>query len=207
MIAYCIISVVTAYLLGSVATAVFVGKWFYGVDVRTLGSHNAGTTNVIRVLGTKPGIVVFVIDVVKGSAAVMMMNLYRGFWDVGIPDFLPVAVVIATVLGHVYPVFAGFRGGKGVATLLGIGLALFPSASLSAFGVFIVVLCLSHYVSVSSMLAGLSFPFWVFFVFPEQNAYLRVFAVCVAVFMPVVHLKNIKRLIKKEENKFYFKKR
>lgn len=206
MIICCIVSVITAYLLGSIATAVFVGKWFYGVDVRTMGSHNAGTTNVIRVLGTKPGVIVFVIDVLKGAASVLMMNLYCRLFDVVLPDFLPVVVVAATVLGHIYPVFAGFKGGKGVATLLGVGLALFPAATLSAFAVFIVALCLSHYVSVGSMLAGLSFPLWVFFVFPEQNVYLQLLAICVAVFMPVVHIKNIQRLIKKEENKFYFKK-
>lgn len=200
-----ICSVLAAYLIGSFSTAVWVGKQFFGKDVREYGSKNAGTTNVIRVLGWKPGIVVFLIDVLKGGVALLLTSWICGEEILNELQILPVLSAIAVVLGHVFPLYFGFHGGKGVATLLGVGLALYPLATLSALGVFVVVLLLTNYVSAGSMTAGIAFPFFVYFLFPEGNICLRILAIAVAIFMPVVHLKNIKRILKGEENKLFKK--
>lgn len=207
MLTYIIASIVVAYLLGSIPTSVWIGKIFYGVDVRDEGSHNAGTTNTIRVLGYKAGIPVFIIDVLKGWAAIWITRDLSGLFSETTPDWLPVVSAAAAVIGHVYPVFAGFRGGKGVATLLGIGLGLFPYAALTAFGVFFVVLLLFGYVSLGSILAGISFPFIVNFIFPPSSIIYVLLSIAVAIFMPLTHVSNIKRLLNGTENKFLWKKK
>ncbi len=137
-----ILPVLVAYLLGSIPTAVWVGKAFYGVDVRQSGSGNAGATNTIRVLGLKAGIPVLLVDVFKGLAAVFLaapIHSYFGGEDVS--ALLLLAVSIAAVMGHTFPLFAGFKGGKGVATLLGLGFGIYPWAALGAL--IILSLCCS----------------------------------------------------------------
>ncbi len=202
-----IVSLTVAYILGSIPTAVWVGRWFYDTDVREHGSGNAGTTNVIRVLGYKAAIPVFVIDVLKGWLAVFIIPYIFEMLKVdAVPRIMPVIAVVAVVLGHVFPLFAGFRGGKGVATLLGVGLALYPYATLSALAIFVIVLLLKNYVSLASISASISFPLFVFFLFPTANYYLYFPAVAVALFVPITHRKNIKRLIEGNENKFFKKK-
>ena len=198
-----------AYLLGSIPSAVWIGRAFYGVDVREHGSKNAGATNVFRVLGVKAGIPVLLIDAMKGTAACSLAY----FVDSLIPEtheFINTQFIlgVAAVLGHVFPIFAGFKGGKGVATITGIVLAIAPIPTLVAMGVFVVTLLISRYVSLSSILAGLSFPILVIFVFKTPINSMIFFSILVSIVLLLTHRKNIERLIHKQENKAnLFKKR
>ncbi len=202
---YIILEILAAYLLGSIPTAVWVGKMLYGIDIRQHGSGNAGATNVIRVLGYKAGIPVLLVDVFKGWLAVQL-----ALW-LPVPRHTPemmiymcIGMALAAVLGHVFPVYVGFKGGKGVGTIAGAGIALFPVAILLVLVVFIVVLASTHYVSLSSVIASLIFPVVVWFVIGERNPALISLSFLVAVFIPVTHRKNIKRLLRGEERKFDF---
>ncbi|MBL7105293.1 MAG: glycerol-3-phosphate 1-O-acyltransferase PlsY [Bacteroidales bacterium] len=202
-----ILSIILAYLIGSIPTSVWIGRMFYGVDVRTKGSKNAGATNTIRVLGYKAGIPVLIFDVLKGWFAVYIATY---FWDGSLtfPDLLDLKIIlaIAAVLGHVFPVYVGFKGGKGIATLLGIGIALYPVAALIVVGIFILVFVFTGYVSLSSIIASVAFPFVdILLLGHDKYITLIILAIAVGVFVPFIHRKNIKRLINKEESKFSFK--
>ncbi|MCE1201949.1 MAG: glycerol-3-phosphate 1-O-acyltransferase PlsY [Bacteroidia bacterium] len=203
-----ILPIIVGYLLGSIPTAVWVGKWFYGIDVRTRGSGNAGATNTIRVLGVKAGIPVIIVDVLKGYLAVAFspaLAQWGGLTE--LPPSLEILAAAASVIGHTLPVFAGFRGGKGVATLLGAGIGLFPVASWLAVAVFIISLMITRYVSFSSMLAGFSFTLMVLLFFPPPHWAHYILAIAVSVFLPITHRKNIRRLIEGTESKVNFKKK
>jgi glycerol-3-phosphate acyltransferase PlsY len=203
-----IVVILLAYITGSIPTAVWVGKRFYGIDVREHGSGNAGATNTIRVLGPKAGIPVFIIDVLKGFVAVELAYICRGM----IPNdenFATYKVIISmvVVIGHVFPVFAGFKGGKGIATSLGVVLALFPLPAVVCFVVFIIVLLITGYVSLGSVTVAIIFPFISIFIF-NNTEYAYVFYSCIiAVFIVFMHRKNIKRLLNGQESKFSFKKK
>ena len=198
-----ILPVLVAYLLGSIPTAVWVGKTFYNVDVRESGSGNAGATNTIRVLGLKAGIPVLLVDVFKGLGAVLLAApIYQLFGGTEVSAGLLLAVSAAAVLGHTFPVFAGFKGGKGVATLLGLGFGIYPWAALCVLILFILVLLISGYVSLSSITAGIAFPFFVIFLFPADHVFFTILSIAVAVFLPITHRKNIKRLLNGTESKF-----
>ena len=202
-------SLIIAYLLGSIPTAVWIGKCFYDIDVRDHGSGNAGATNVVRVLGVKAGLPVVIIDVLKGYMAVVITRyLCLGDHASVFSVYILVAAASLAVIGHTLPVFARFRGGKGVATLLGVGIGLFPAAAWSALGIFIIVLILTKYVSLSSITAGISFPIMVFTIFPPKPEHwlLYTLSIVVAVFLPYTHRKNIQRLIKGTESKINFSK-
>ena len=203
----CGILCVAAYLIGSIPTSVWIGKGFYGIDVREHGSGNAGTTNTIRVLGTKPGLIVFAIDLLKGFLAVCLVHFSS--YECGTEPFVNLQLLLGVfaVLGHIFPIYAHFKGGKGVATLLGIAVALSPLAALACFVVFVIVLLISKYVSLGSMLGGLTFPIMIIFVFKIHIVSLMLFAVAEAVLLIITHRKNIIRLIHHEENKFSFKKK
>lgn len=200
--------VLIAYLIGSIPTSVWVGKVFYRMDVRDHGSGNAGATNTIRVLGYKAGIPVLLFDVFKGWLAVQLVTWIPFS---GIPvehlTYVKIASAVAAVLGHIFPVYEGFRGGKGVGTLAGVGLALYPVALLIVIGIFALTLTITRYVSVSSILAAVSFPFIVYFIMGERNIALLGLALFVALFVPATHWKNIKRLLKREENQFNFRRK
>jgi len=190
-----------AYLLGSIPTAVWVGKLFYGIDVREFGSGNAGATNTFRVLGKKAGIPVLIIDILKGLAAIYLSKFSD--FEIGSNTYinLQIALGVSSLLGHIFPVFAGFRGGKGVATLLGIVLGILPGAACVAIIVFLIVLLSFRFVSLASMIAGLSFPLILFFMFKEDNVTLLSFSIVVAFLLIITHKKNISRLIQKKESK------
>ena len=194
-----------AYLLGSIPSAVWIGKATKGVDVREHGSKNAGATNTMRVLGVKTGIPVLLIDVFKGFAAVKLA-LLSPLFEAGTNAFVNFQLVlgVAAVLGHVFPVFAGFRGGKGVATIVGILLALHWQATLAAIIVFFITLFISKYVSLSSLMMGLSYPVSVILIFKTENISLKIFAVAVSVLLLITHRKNISRLLKGKEGKATF---
>ncbi|MFO7997733.1 MAG: glycerol-3-phosphate 1-O-acyltransferase PlsY [Bacteroidales bacterium] len=196
-----------AYLLGSIPAAVWAGRWFFGVDVREHGSGNAGATNVYRVLGARTAIAVLLIDAAKGAAAVGIGRFAaQGFsseeWFV---VFLFLLGILA-LLGHVFPLFAGFRGGKGIATLAGIGIVLFPGAIVICLGVFLLVFLFTRYVSLGSILAALAFPVVVTWVGSDPLWPEVVFSILVAIFVPLTHLKNLKRLLRGQENKIAFRK-
>jgi glycerol-3-phosphate acyltransferase PlsY len=200
--------VVLAYLVGSIPSAVWIGKALYGIDVREHGSGNAGATNVIRVLGYKAGIPVMLVDVFKGWLAVQLVHLFP-LPGISLDEmiYFRIACAAAAVLGHIFPVYVGFRGGKGVGTLAGVAIALYPLALLIVLGVFILSLALTRYVSLSSILGSIVFPFVVIFITGERNPGLIILALLVAVFVPLTHRRNIKRLIRGEENKFIFRKK
>jgi glycerol-3-phosphate acyltransferase PlsY len=196
--------IILAYLIGSIPTAVWIGKSFYGIDVREFGSGNAGATNTFRVLGKKAGIPVLIIDILKGALAVSLAFLSSYVFESDEFVNLQLALGISALVGHIFPVFAGFRGGKGVATILGIVMCILPlSCSLSLL-VFLIVLFSSRMVSLSSMLAGVVFPFILHFVFGNTNPILTTFSIVVAVLLIVTHRKNIFRIINKQESKINF---
>ena len=194
-----------AYLLGSIPSAVWIGKAFKGVDIREHGSKNAGATNMMRVLGVKIGIPVLLIDVFKGFAAVKLVLLSPSF-ETGTNAFVNFQLVLgaAAVIGHVFPVFARFRGGKGVATIVGILLALHWQATLVAIIIFFISLFISKYVSLSSLMMGLSFPVSVIFIFKTESISLKIFSAVVCILLFITHRKNIIRLLNGKENKASF---
>lgn len=190
-----------AYLLGSIPTAVWIGKYFYNIDVREYGSGNAGATNVFRVLGKKAGIPVLLIDVLKGFVAVSLAN--SSDYTVGSNQFINLQLVlgIASLVGHIFPIFASFRGGKGIATLLGIILAILPFAAFISIGIFIIVLLVSSYVSLGSMTAAVAFPIIVILGFKTTTPSLIIFSILIAIMVLITHQKNIERLLRREESK------
>lgn len=202
-----LITILTAYILGSIPSSVWIGKIFFDIDVREHGSGNAGTTNTIRTLGYKAGIPVFIIDALKGWFAVFMSKVIFGYFpEIEMPDYVQVVAAAAVVIGHIFPVFANFRGGKGVATLLGVGFGLIPIPALIALGIFMIVLFSFGYVSLASITATVTLPFVTYFFVMPESPLLLILSIAVAVFVPITHKENIKRLIKGTENKFLKKK-
>ena len=197
-----------AYLLGSIPAAVWVGKCFHKIDVREHGSGNAGATNVIRVLGWGTGIPVLMFDLAKGWLSTMMPVFLNAAEPGGMLVNLQVTAGLCSIVGHIFPVFAGFRGGKGVATMFGALLALQPLLTICCFGAFIVVLLITGIVSISSIAAGIAFPLFLFFdirvgniMFDTPSSFLKVFSILVALTLIITHHKNLKRLIKGEEKR------
>ena len=203
-----LIPVILAYLIGSIPTSVWVGRIFYKVDVREQGSKNAGATNTIRVLGLKAGIPVLIFDIFKGWLAVFIIRYFE-FIDLSMEAniYLQIAMGMAAVAGHIFPIYVGFRGGKGVATIAGVGIALFPIGIFIVLGIFLSCLLLSRIVSLSSIIAAISFPIIVIFLLNNPHLPLIILSIIVGVFIPLTHRKNIKRLIKGEESRFSFKKK
>lgn len=198
--------IVVAYLLGSIPSAVMIGKKYYGIDVREHGSKNAGSTNVLRVMGRRAALPVFVLDFMKGFVAVSMMGILSYNPEITIEwliNFRIIAVFVA-VLGHIFPIFAGFKGGKGVATLVGSITGIYPPIMLYCFVVWFIVLMLTHYVSLSSMVGGLCFPLFTM-LSPEANQSLVfiIFSFVIAILLIWTHRKNIERLKAGEESKTY----
>ncbi len=208
VISLSVIAVVLAYLAGSIPSAVWAGKLFHGIDVREHGSGNAGATNTVRVLGWKTGIPVLIFDLFKGWLAVMLPEFLDAAPEGSEPMMvLQIVCGMAAILGHVFPLFAGFRGGKGVATTFGVLLALHPLLTLTCAGIFLLVLFISGYVSLSSMTAVAMFPILLVTVFRTPSTLLIMFSIVVAVAVIITHSKNIRRLLRGEEKKFIRKKK
>ena len=197
---YLILMLLAAYLIGSIPTSIWIGKWFYNIDIREHGSGNAGATNTIRVLGWKPGIPVLLFDVFKGWLSVSLIHL-TNFYVTGSIEFVNFQLIlgVAATLGHIFPVYARFRGGKGVSTLVGIVLALSPLSILICFLIFVLVLVITKYVSLSSLIAGISFPIVVIVILKIIILSMVIFSICVSILLILTHVKNIKRLLRKEE--------
>ncbi|MFN5885840.1 MAG: glycerol-3-phosphate 1-O-acyltransferase PlsY [Bacteroidota bacterium] len=203
-----IICFLGAYLLGSVPSAVWIGKNFYGIDVRQHGSGNAGATNTLRVLGKKAGFIVLGIDALKGFAAASLAILILP--DAGDENLLLIYKIVLgfiAVLGHVYPVFAGFKGGKGIATLLGVVIALNAWLALYCFLLFVLTVSITRYISVGSMLSAMMSPLIAFWLNHYNINPLFYFCCAVAVLVIYTHRANIKRLAAGSENRFSFNKK
>lgn len=197
-----ILLLLAAYLLGSVPTAVWLGQLVDGKDVREFGSGNAGATNTFRVLGAKVGVPVLLIDILKGAGAVLIPYLFSEYEPGTIPFVnFQLAMGIAAVIGHIFPIYVGFRGGKGIATLLGIMIAIHFYAAISALVIFLLIFGTTRYVSLGSMIAAVSFPFIVILLFKSTIPSLIIFSIFIAIMVLVTHQKNIERLMRREESK------
>lgn len=202
---FSISALIFAYLFGSIPTAVWIGQAFYGIDVREYGSGNAGATNTFRVLGKKAGIAVMILDILKGYTATNLAYLI-GLSVTGPQDSVQfvnyqLALGITAVMGHLFPIFAGFRGGKGIATLFGMIVAVHSGAALVCVLTFVIVLLISKYVSLSSILSGFSFPLSIIFVFQSPIRSVVLYGMCICILILVTHQKNIERLLKGKESR------
>ena len=201
-----IAGIIAAYLIGSVSTAVYFGKLFYKVDVRKHGSGNAGATNTLRVLGNKAGLIVLLIDAFKGWLAVSLSHvLVTDNWTDESIVYFRIALALVAVIGHIFPVYTNFKGGKGVATLLGVTVALFPYLLiLILVGVFALVFGITKYVSLGSITVAIMLPVLAFFFFNVSTP-LLVLAVVIAILVPATHRSNIERLFSGKESKLTLK--
>ena len=192
MVMHIILFIVIAYLIGSISPALLVGKIFYNTDIRTMGSGNLGTTNTFRCLGKKAGVIVFVLDISKGIIATMLPSLVLGR-----VEYLSIFGAFA-MIGHVYPIFANFKGGKAVATGSGVFIFLYPTLSLILVAIFFSTLFITGYVSLGSILICLT-----------SIVYLSIFEsgidkwimIVMCIFVIYMHKSNIKRLLNGTENK------
>ena len=196
------ILVILAYLIGSIPTSVWVSKSIFKFDIRDYGSGNAGATNSFMVLGPKWGSFVMLIDVLKGVVATSLYILIPYYLnnELARTNFM-IILGLAAVVGHIFPIWAQFRGGKGVATILGMALAIQPAVALLCLVVFAFTLLTTRFVSLSSMLAGVAFMVLILFIFDEKETLYRLFAIIVAFMVIVTHQKNITRLLNGTENK------
>jgi glycerol-3-phosphate acyltransferase PlsY len=174
------------------------------LDIREYGSGNAGATNTFRVLGPRVGTVVMILDMFKGVIAVKLAYLLPFY---AMPEHLTqlvnfqIGLGLAAVVGHIFPVWYDFRGGKGIATLFGMVLTIQPLVALICVGVFLLMLFLTKYVSLSSILAGVAFPLLLIFIFREHELLYKLFAIATALLVILTHQKNIHRLLQGTENK------
>ncbi len=203
--------IIGAYLLGSIPTAVWVSKIFFKMDIRDHGSGNAGATNVLRVLGRAAAIPVFVVDAAKGWGAVML-----GWFTSLAPEafgmefsesfvFLRIGLMAAAILGHIFPIFASFRGGKGVATIAGALIAISPIPLIGSFSAFVIGWSTTGYLSLGSVLAALTFPIWTvleyIIFYHEVSPTMTIFSVVVGSMLVYTHRSNIRRLRAGTESK------
>lgn len=194
--------IIMAYGIGSIPTAVWISKAFFGIDIRDYGSGNAGATNTFRILGPRWGTIVMTVDVIKGVIATSLYILLPYYltseWDR--TNFM-VGLGLAAVVGHIFPIWADFRGGKGVATLFGMILAIQPVVAICCVAVFLLVLYMTRFVSLSSILASIAFAVFILFIFNEQEPLYRAFAIAVALLVVLTHQKNITRILRGSESK------
>lgn len=198
-----IIAIFAAYVIGSVPTAVWAGKLFAGVDVREHGSGNAGATNTLRVLGPGIAIPVLLIDIAKGLLATRLV--YLNFFDTQfiLSNTVETKLIlgIAAVFGHILPLFANFRGGKGIATFFGVIIGIHTQSALLSLAIFILVVSLTRFVSLGSILGAVAYPIQLIFLFGMNSIYIQVFSVLIPIIVIYTHRKNIERLFKGEESK------
>lgn len=214
-----LVILILSYLVGSIPTSIIMSKWVKNIDIRNYGSGNAGGSNVFRVLGWKYGVSVILLDAMKGAIAVIFIaRLYFGnfpfpnatpFDDFTLVQFL---AGIAAVIGHVWTIFAGFKGGKGIATALGFLITIITVDMLVAVGIFIIVVSISKYISLGSMLAAISIPVVmivrenIFGVDIQSYHTLLIFSMAIAVLVVYTHRSNLTRLLNGNENKISFSK-
>ncbi|WKN33165.1 glycerol-3-phosphate 1-O-acyltransferase PlsY [Porifericola rhodea] len=199
-------AVIIAYLLGSIPTAVWYGKRFHGVDVRKHGSGNAGATNTFRVLGKRAGTIVMLVDILKGLSATMLAFALISLAAITKGQLVEYKLLlgVTAVIGHVFPLYTNFKGGKGVATLLGMVVSIQPLVALLCIIVFLLTLTFSKYVSLSSLLATLAFPILLMLPpFKTDEPILIFFGFFMFLTLAITHKKNIIRLLNGDENRTY----
>lgn len=197
-----LILIICAYLIGSIPTALIVSQRFFGIDIRDYGSGNMGATNTFRVLGSKYGTIVMIADILKGVFAVALFNLIPFYLhnELERTNFM-IGLGLSSVAGHIFPLFANFKGGKGVATLFGMLLAIQPVIAGSCVAVFLLVLFFTRYVSLSSILSALMLPICVLWIWNDDVVLYRFFAVLVAALVVLTHQKNIGRILRGVESR------
>ncbi len=212
--------IVLAYLVGSIPTSIILSKLVKGIDIRNYGSGNAGGSNVFRVLGWKWGVLTILLDTVKGAVAVIVIaRLYLDNFPFNnitpFDDFTLVQIIcgVSAVLGHVWTVFAGFRGGKGIATGLGVLITITTLDMVVALGIFVLVVTLSRYISLGSLIAAVSVPL---ILIVRENIFgvnipgyhtILPFSILLALLVIFTHRANINRLLKGSEKKISFVKK
>lgn len=196
------IGVIVSYLIGSMPTALWVGKAFYGLDIREHGSGNSGATNTFRVLGKKAGSAVLLIDIIKGLTAASLVR-YLPFVEIGTIKFVNLQLLfgLSSVLGHIFPIYCNFKGGKGIATLVGMVLGIHYLSALACIMLFVVILFSTRYVSLSSILSALAFPLIAVLVYKNEEPMFIAFGIAAAIMVVLTHQKNIVRLVAGNENK------
>ncbi len=205
MLAYVIVAII-AYAIGSISFSVIFSRKFAGFDVREKGSKNAGTTNVLRTVGKKVAALTLVCDISKGVIAVLIAMLVGHIWkdlDVGLLKYL---AGFMAILGHTFPIFFEFRGGKGVATALGILLTIAPKIGLICLIFAIILMAITKMVSVGSILAAILFPILNIFIGKDNNFGTITISILIALLVIFNHRKNIQRIKDGNENKLSFKK-
>lgn len=194
-----VVLMVVAYILGSIPNALWIGKVFKGIDVREHGSKNTGSTNAARVLGAKLGILTLILDISKGAIPTLIATMLL---DSSISVIL---VGICAILGHSFSIFMKFKGGKAVATTVGVFIVLVPGAILLAAVIFFLVFGITRYVSLSSMIGAISLPIWIILFY--KNIPLTIFGIIIAILIIVRHKSNIQRLLNGTESKFSINKK
>ncbi len=204
-----ILIIALSYLAGSIPTSIMVSKYFYGFDIRTKGSKNAGGTNVFRILGWKPGLLVILVDIGKGVLATLLISQIRigGETLASIPPVLiQLLAGIAAIVGHIWTIFAGFKGGKGVGTAAGVFISLYPVAILICFLIWISLVLFVRIVSVASMIAAICLPITLFIMktFFQTPVHLILFylSILLAILIVFTHRSNVRRLLQGTENRF-----
>tara|TARA_B100001287_G_scaffold137908_1_gene116118 strand:+ start:2791 stop:3447 length:657 start_codon:yes stop_codon:yes gene_type:complete len=202
-----VLAVLLAYLIGSFPSAIWISKWFFGVDVRDYGSNNAGATNTFRVIGKFAGFSVLFLDILKGWASVKILTLILITYQPTSDAYINIQLVIgiSAVLGHVFPIYEQFQGGKGVATLMGIILAINFSAAIGCVIIFLLIFIFTSYVSLGAMIAAFFFPVITIFVVKAESPALIYFSIFISILVITTHKKNIVRLLERQENKMAIK--
>ena len=200
--------ILLAYLLGSLPFALWMGKWVKGIDIRETGSKNMGASNVFREIGPMYGVMVLLLDMLKAVLAVNLVALQLpDAWMAHEKSLWQFLLGGTAVVGHLFPVFAGFRGGKGVASLFGMVLAIKPMIALICVGVFLVVVWLTRYISLGSMAGAIVFAASVWLAWKETDWYIKWFSLLAAATIIIMHSPNIIRLLKGKEKQIYIRKK
>ncbi len=200
---YFLLLLLAAYVLGSVPSALLVGQAYHGIDVREHGSKNAGATNTFRVLGKKSGTFVLILDIIKGFTAANLVllfpeaNIFEGLME------MKVALGLAAVLGHIYPVLAGFNGGKGIATLLGMVIAINPLIAVGVVLVFLMVHAITHMISAGSIISTLSFAIFAWMIYGYREPVLLIFGIFATLLVLYTHRSNLRRILTGNEKKIH----
>ena len=209
MLIYIIVAVI-AYLLGSISFSVIISKKMAGFDVREKGSGNAGTTNVLRSVGKKAAVITLILDILKGVLAVLVAYIAGNIVKEGVDKALLIQIAgLLVIVGHTFPIFFGFKGGKGIATALGVLLITNWNIGLICLVFALVLMALTKMVSLGSISAAILFP--VLILFMPHTAYLVdgnyiIYSILIAVLVVFNHRANVKRLLSGTENKLDFKK-
>lgn len=200
-----LLTFIIAYLIGSIPNGLWIGKFFYNKDLRMFGSGNMGTTNTFRVLGKKPGFVVFVLDISKGTIATLLPMFFN------ITNINPLYFGLCAILGHTFPIFANFKGGKAVATSAGMLLAYAPKFFVLSLIMFLLLVYITRMVSAASIISMIVVSIETFllpkycpFILPHYDTLLSIIAIILTIFIIIRHKDNIKRILNGTENKVPF---